>query len=50
MRTIMILAILVLTLVLPAEVAKADFTFGTPNNLGPTDTVRVISGYQLGQR
>ena len=28
--------VLVLALGLPAEVAKADFTFGTPTNLGPT--------------
>ncbi len=28
--------ILVLTLGLTAEVANADFTFGTPTNLGPT--------------
>ena len=37
MKTTRILAILVLVLVvgLPAGVAKADFTFGTPTNLGP---------------
>jgi len=31
-----ILLVLVLALGLTAEVAKADFTFGTPTNLGPT--------------
>ncbi len=31
-----ILLVLVLALGLAAEVAKADFTFGTPTNLGPT--------------
>jgi len=38
MKTTRILAILVLVLVvgLPAGVANADFTFGTPTNLGPT--------------
>ncbi|MFB0554093.1 MAG: DUF4440 domain-containing protein [Phycisphaerae bacterium] len=39
MKTIMIKIIsivLVLTLGLATEVAKADFTFGTPTNLGPT--------------
>ena len=38
MKTARILAILVLALVvgLPAGVANADFTFGTPTNLGPT--------------
>ncbi len=36
MKTVKILAILVLTLGLVAEVSKADFTFGTPTNLGPT--------------
>ena len=36
MKTARMLAILVLTLGLTAEVANADFTFGTPTNLGPT--------------
>jgi len=35
MKTTKTLAILVLALGLAAEVAKADFTFGTPTNLGP---------------
>jgi Tol biopolymer transport system component len=36
MKTTKILAILVLVLGMAAEVANADFTFGTPTNLGPT--------------
>ena len=36
MKTTKMLAILVLALGLTVEVAKADFTFGTPTNLGPT--------------
>ena len=36
MKTTTILAILVLAFGLATEVAKADFTFGTPKNLGPT--------------
>ena len=36
MKTTRILAILVLALGLATEVANADFTFGTPTNLGPT--------------
>ncbi len=35
MKTIKMLAILILALGLAAEVANADFTFGTPTNLGP---------------
>ena len=35
MKTTRILAILVLALGLATEVANADFTFGTPTNLGP---------------
>ncbi len=36
MKATKILTILVLVLGLAAEVAKADFTFGTPTNLGQT--------------
>ena len=36
MKTTRMLLILVLALGLAAEVANADFTFGTPTNLGPT--------------
>ncbi len=36
MKTARMLLILVLALGLTAEVANADFTFGTPTNLGPT--------------
>ena len=36
MKATTILAILVLVLYLAAEVANADFIFGTPTNLGPT--------------
>jgi len=36
MKTTKMLSILVLVLGLIASVAKADFTFGTPTNLGPT--------------
>jgi len=35
MKTTKMLAIVVLVLSLPAEVANADFTFGEPTNLGP---------------
>ena len=36
MKTEKMVVILILTLALPAEIANADFTFGTPTNLGPT--------------
>jgi len=36
MKTARMLVILVLALGLATEVANADFTFGTPTNLGPT--------------
>ncbi len=36
MKTARMLVILVLALALTAHVANADFTFGTPTNLGPT--------------
>jgi subtilisin family serine protease len=35
-KTILLILVVVLTLGLAAEVAKADFTFDTPTNLGPT--------------
>ena len=44
MKATKILAILVLALGLTAEVANADFTFGTPTNLGPTVNSASIEG------
>ena len=40
-----ILIVIVLTLGLAMEVAKADFTFGTPVNLGPTVNSPAIDGH-----
>ncbi len=45
MKMTKMLAILVLALGLAAEVANADFTFGTPTNLGPTVNSSSTDGY-----
>jgi hypothetical protein len=44
MKTKKMLAILILALCLAIEVANADFTFGTPTNLGPTVNSASIEG------
>ena len=44
MKTKKMLTILVLALGLTAELAKADFTFGTPTNLGPTVNTSAFDG------